>query len=114
MTTSQTVILVNHDGMGHGPTELQHTLIAKYLQILLDDGKFPAAICFYGSGVKLVCEGSPVIEPLRALEAQGVLVIACSTCLNAYGLADKRRVGLAGGMGDIIEAQWRADKVITL
>ncbi len=114
MPASKTVILVNHDGMGHGPTTLQHTLITKYLQILLDDGKYPAAICFYGSGVKLVCEGSPALESLRALEAQGVLVIACTTCLNTYELADKRRVGLAGGMGDIIEAQWRADKVITL
>jgi hypothetical protein len=38
----------------------------------------------------------------------------CSTCLNHFGLSDQRRVGLVGGMNDIIEAQWRADKVITL
>jgi hypothetical protein len=37
----------------------------------------------------------------------------CSTCLNYLKLADQRQVGIVGSMADIIEAQWRADKVIT-
>ena len=41
-------------------------------------------------------------------------LIICGTCLNHYNLADKVQVGVVGGMTDIIEAQWRADKVITL
>jgi intracellular sulfur oxidation DsrE/DsrF family protein len=74
----------------------------------------PAAICFYTDGVKLVVEGSPVLEPLKSLEARGVHLIICSTCLSYFGLEDKVRVGVVGGMTDIIEAQWRAGKVITL
>ena len=31
----------------------------------------PGAICFYTDGVKLVCEGSPILQELLALEAQG-------------------------------------------
>ncbi len=58
--------------------------------------------------------GSPVLEVLRALENKGVTLTICSTCLNHYGLADQVAVGIAGGMTDIIEAQWRANKVITL
>jgi len=61
-----------------------------------------------------VVEGSPLIEQLKALEAKGVHLILCSTCLNHYGLLDKVQVGIIGGMTDLIEAQWRADKVITL
>jgi sulfur relay (sulfurtransferase) complex TusBCD TusD component (DsrE family) len=43
-----------------------------------------------------------------------VRLIVCNTCLNYYGLLDKVRVGIIGGMADIIEAQWKADRVITL
>ena len=71
-------------------------------------------ICFYADGVKLAVEGSPVLESLRALEARGIRLILCGTCLNWFGLTDRLRVGIVGGMTDIIEAQRLADKVITL
>lgn len=111
---STTVILVTRDGMGQADPELQHILAHKYFQLLLDDGKLPAAICFYAEGVRLVCAGSPALEPLRALEQAGVYLIVCTTCLNYLNLVDQRVVGLPGGMSDIIEAQWRATKVITI
>ncbi|MBN1563045.1 MAG: hypothetical protein JXA10_04355 [Anaerolineae bacterium] len=56
------VILVTNDGMGKSDPDLQHTLAQKYFQLLLDDGKLPAVICFYADGVKLVCAGSPVLD----------------------------------------------------
>jgi sulfur relay (sulfurtransferase) complex TusBCD TusD component (DsrE family) len=84
------------------------------LRLLTESNLLPAAICFYTDGVKLVVEGSPVLEQLKLLEARGVHLIVCSTCLNYFGLEDKVQVGIVGGMTDIIEAQWRADKVITL
>jgi sulfur relay (sulfurtransferase) complex TusBCD TusD component (DsrE family) len=55
-----------------------------------------------------------VIEDLKFLEVQGVRLIACQTCLNYFNLIDMVQVGIIGGMGDILEAQWKADKVITL
>ena len=111
---ADTVILVTRDGMGHSDPELQHILAQKYFQLPLDDGKLPAAICFYADGVELVCTGSPALEPLQALSERGVHLIVCSTCLNFLNLADQRVIGVVGGMGDIIEAQWQADKVITI
>ena len=74
----------------------------------------PAVICFYAEGVFLVVEGSPVLETLRSLEAKGVRLVICNTCLNFYELADKVQVGVVGGMTDMIEAQNLAAKVITL
>ena len=114
MPASDTVILINNNGMGKGPLDLQLTLLAKYLELLTLQDELPAAICFYTEGVRLVVEGSPIIEKLQALEGKGVRLIACSTCLNYLGLADKVRVGIVGGMGDILAAQWQAAKVITL
>ncbi len=109
-----TVILVTRNGMGNADAELQHILAGKYFQLLAEHGMLPAVICFYAEGVRLVCEGSPVLEQLRALQAKGVHLVVCKTCLDYLGLADQVRVGLVGGMGDIIDAQWRADKVITI
>lgn len=112
--STATVVLITHNGMGQADETLQHKLIQTYLKLLEDSNTLPAAICFYTEGVKLVARGSPVIEVLRALEARGVHMVICSTCLNYYGLQDQVEVGVVGGMPDIIEAQWRSDKVITL
>lgn len=109
-----TIILAVNYGMGMADEALQLTLFNKYLELLLQNGQLPAAFCFYTAGVKLVCEGSPVLEKLRELEEKNVRLIVCSTCLGYYNLQDKIRVGIVGGMGDILEAQTNADKVITL
>jgi intracellular sulfur oxidation DsrE/DsrF family protein len=108
------LIQVIHDGMGAGDSELQHALLRKYLLLLQENNTLPGAICFYTSGVKMVVESSPVLDVLQSLESQGVRLIICKTCLEHYGLLEKVRVGIVGGMGDIISAQWLADKVITL
>jgi sulfur relay (sulfurtransferase) complex TusBCD TusD component (DsrE family) len=105
---------VIHDGMGAADQALQHTLLRKYLLLLQENHTLPGAICFYTSGVKMVVEGSPVLDVLHALEDQGVRLIVCKTCLDYYGLVERVRVGIVGGMGDIIAAQWLSDKVITL
>ena len=108
------LIQVIRDGMGVADQALQHTLLRKYLLLLQENNTLPAAICFYTSGVKMVVEGSPVLDVLKSLEAHGVRLIVCKTCLDYYGLLEKVRVGIVGGMGDIITAQSLADKVITL
>ena len=114
MSMRDTVILLTNNGMGNGPQDLRLTLIGKYLEILDLQNDLPAALCFYTEGVRLVTEGSPVIDKLRALEQKGVRLIVCSTCLNYFGLLEKIKIGIVGGMGDILAAQMQAGKVITL
>ena len=74
----------------------------------------PSQICFYTDGVKLCMTGSPVLDELRALDARGVELVLCSTCVETFGLRDQVAVGIVGGMGDIIEAITSADNSITL
>ena len=114
MAARDTVILITNNGMGKGPQDLQLTLLGKYLELLDLQNDLPSALCFYTEGVRLVTEGSPVIERLRALEEKGVRLIVCSTCLNYFGLVNNGKIGIVGGMGDILAAQWQAGKVITL
>ena len=114
MSDSDTVILITRNGMGEAEQALQHKLTSTYFKLLDEHNILPGAICFYTEGVQLVVEGSPVLETLQSLEHKGVRLILCSTCLNYFNLIDKVRVGIVGGMGDILEAQQQAGKVITL
>ena len=100
--------------MGFADAALQHKLLDTYLRLLVENDSVPAAICFYTDGVKLVVEVSPFLERLSQIEKKGVRLIICSTCLNYFGLTERVRLGIVGGMPDILEAQINADKVITL
>lgn len=109
-----TVIMVNNNGMGKASEKLQQTLFAKYIELIGQNGELPAAFRFHTDGVKLVCEGSPALEKFHEMEMQGVRLIDCPTHLNYFNLHDKVQTGIVDGMGDIIEAQVKAEKVITL
>ena len=110
-----TILLCTKFGMGQTDLpELGIKLIQKYFSLLIESKSFPEVICFYTDGVKLVTIDSPVLELLKQIETSGVRLIVCSTCLDTMGLADQVQVGIVGGMPDIIEAQIRAGKVITL
>jgi sulfur relay (sulfurtransferase) complex TusBCD TusD component (DsrE family) len=111
---SDAVVLFTRFGMGAGPDALQKALAGKFLALTLASGQLPAKILFYTDGVRLACEGSPVLEQLAKLEAEGVELVLCQTCLDTYGLSDQVKVGVVGGMGDILEALQKAAKVISL
>jgi sulfur relay (sulfurtransferase) complex TusBCD TusD component (DsrE family) len=111
---NDSIILVTSNGMGTADLALQHKLAVKYFELLSQNKELPSAICFYTDGVKLTVTDSPVLDQLKALEAKGVRLIICSTCLDYFGIRDKVQVGIIGGMPDIIEAQTNASKVITI
>ena len=110
----QSVFLFTRYGMGHAEGELPQNLIVKLLSLSLESGKLPGRILFYTDGVRLACTGSPVLDQLRLMEAAGVELILCKTCLDTFGITDSVSVGIIGGMGDILEAIQQADKVISL
>ncbi len=111
---SNTVLVFTRYGMGDAPGELQQLLAGKFLALLNDAAHRPSKMLFYTDGVKLACEGSPVLDQLRAFQARGVELIVCQTCLDYYSLREKVAVGIVGGMPDIIEAMQKAEKVISL
>lgn len=108
-----TLVLFTRNGLGDAPAELQLKLGSIFLN-LLDKEAAPGVIAFYGEGVKLVCDDSPVIEQLRSLVSHGATIVVCQTCLDFFKLRDRVRVGTIGGMGDIVAAMNSADKVISV
>ena len=114
ISTKNTTILVTRNGLGDSQSALQLTLALKYFSLLNENNILPSVICFYTDGVKLAVSGSPVLDQLKELEQKGVHLILCGTCLDSFQLTDQVQVGIVGGMTDIIEAQFRAEKVISI
>ena len=54
----------------------------------------------------------PNKEDLKTLEAEGVEIYTCGTCLNFYDITDKLAVGSITNMYDIVEMMEKAGKVI--
>lgn len=108
------LVVVSAEGMGQADPELQMKVFAKWLELAEENGTLPGAIAFYTRGVKVCCEGSPVLDRLRSMESKGVRLLLCKTCVDAFQLADKVRVGVIAGMGDIQAAQVMAAKVVNL
>ncbi|MBW1700249.1 MAG: DsrE family protein, partial [Deltaproteobacteria bacterium] len=64
------------------------------------------------SGVKLTIAGAKTLPAIQQLEAQGISVLVCGTCLNHFNLLDQKRVGETTNMLDIVTSLQLADKVI--
>ena len=64
------------------------------------------------SGAALACEGSVSLEDLQSMEARGVEILTCGTCLNFYGLTEKLKVGGITNMYSIVEKMTQADRTI--
>ena len=108
------VLTIPGETMGRGDDELGHILIRGFFHALGQTTPQPNTIIFFNSGVKLVVEGSPVLEDLQALCGQGIEILACGTCLGHYGLKDKVLVGEVSNMYTIAETLLRAGKVVDL
>jgi intracellular sulfur oxidation DsrE/DsrF family protein len=65
-------------------------------------------------GVKLACTGSEVLPTLQELEAEGVKVLVCGTCLNHFKLLEQKQVGETTNMLDIVTQMQLADKVVSV
>jgi selenium metabolism protein YedF len=109
------VLAVESELMGRGEhNELGHILIRNLFHVLTEAVSLPDTILFFNSGVKLVVEGSPVLEDLRALAGRGVRMLACGTCLGYYDLKEKVAVGEVSNMHAIAETIMQAARVVSL
>lgn len=109
-----TVYVVSRNGLGQAPEDLQRILAVNFFGLSADSDLSPETVLFYADGVKVACEGSAVVESLRALEKKGTRLILCRTCLDYFGLMDKVAVGSVGKMTDIIAALEEATKVVSV
>lgn len=108
----QVVVVISSLYMGEGEPELGAALMKSYIYALAQQDELPSTILLYNGGVKLACEESPALQDLKSLEAMGVEILACGTCLNFYGITEKLQAGTVTNMYVIAEKMSQANLII--
>lgn len=106
------VAVISSDEMGSGNEELGRLLMKGFIYALTQLEELPETILLYNGGAKLSVEGSQSLEDLKNLEAQGVEILTCGTCLNYYELSERLKVGGVTNMYDIAEKMAGASFII--
>lgn len=106
------IVVVSSDRMGTGNDELGKVLIKGFIYAVTQLDTLPKKMLFYNGGATLTTKGSDSIEDLKSLEAQGVEILTCGTCLDYYHLKDKLVVGGVTNMYSIVESMAEAGKII--
>ncbi|PKN62843.1 MAG: sulfurtransferase-like selenium metabolism protein YedF [Deltaproteobacteria bacterium HGW-Deltaproteobacteria-15] len=108
------MVMIAGDRLGRGDDELGLKLMASFLKTLKEMGPELWRLVLLNNGVKLAVEGSEFVASLLELKDQGVGVFVCGTCLNHFGLMDRKRVGETTNMLDIVTSMQVADQVINI
>lgn len=108
------MVLAGTDRLGTGDDFLGERLMVNFLGTLKEMGRELWTLVLLNAGVKLACSGSEVLETLQELEAVGVQVLVCGTCLTHFKLLDQKKVGETTNMLDIVSHMQLADKVVSV
>lgn len=109
---SSIVVLIANDEIGTGPSELGKILMRSFLKTLKEVEPMPQRMIFLNAGVRLVAEGSDLLDDLAALQGMGIDLAACGTCLDYFHLKERVKVGRVSNMMEIASALLGADKVV--
>ncbi|MEE4242488.1 MAG: sulfurtransferase-like selenium metabolism protein YedF, partial [Desulfopila sp.] len=94
------LVVVTSDRIGRGDDVLGEKLMISYLKTLKELGGELWQLIFVNSGVKLTITDSPVLAELQQYEEDGVIVLACGTCLEHFQLTAEKKVGSTTNMLD--------------
>lgn len=105
------VVVLSNDRLGQGEDELGRVLMKSFLHTLKET-ETPSTLVCLNRGVFLACNGSPVLETLTGLAAQGTEILSCGTCLDYYQLKSELAVGTVSNMYTILERMGAAGRLI--
>ena len=99
--TKKTVVYLNEEYAGSGDVGV--SLLAKFLGALLQVEKPEYVICV-NNAVKITTNRAhPSFKPLKDLEAAGVKILSCGSCLEAYKLVSDLSVGEISNAYEIMQ-----------
>ncbi|MBI2909174.1 MAG: sulfurtransferase-like selenium metabolism protein YedF [Chloroflexi bacterium] len=108
-----TILFISADTIGKGSDELGGILMKTFISTIGQVAAMPRIILFMNNGVKLVTEGSPVLDDLRFLSEQGIDLLACGRCLDYFGIKEKVAVGKVSNMLEIAERLFTAGRIVS-
>ncbi len=106
------VVAVGSNEMGNGAEALGKSLMKAFIFALTKQDYLPETMLFFNSGANLTCEDSDSLADLKELEAQGVEILTCGTCLDFYNLKEKLAVGGVTNMYVIVEKMEKASLIV--
>jgi selenium metabolism protein YedF len=108
------VIIINSEFFGRGDDGLGQRLMGAFLRKLWAREDKPEAIICYNSGVKLMAQGSAVLDAMMGLYDAGVDILACGTCVDFYNLNSDIAAGRISNMDEISSILMSTDSVVTI
>ena len=106
------VVVLSANVMGTGEEKLGRALMKAFVFALTKQDVLPETIVCYNTGAYLSCTGADTLEDLKLLEAEGVNILTCGTCLDFYGIKEQLAVGSVTNMYEIVETMERASTLI--
>ncbi|RCW56227.1 MULTISPECIES: sulfurtransferase-like selenium metabolism protein YedF [Halanaerobium] len=98
------IYFISSDTMGEGNEELGRILIKGFISTIKDLNPLPEKIIFINSGVKLAILEKDIVAALKELEARGVTILLCGTCVDFYDLKTQMQVGEISNMYEIADS----------
>lgn len=105
------LLVVGTDTMGK-EEELGKVLMKAYFETMKTYRQLPHTIFFLNAGVKLTTTNDAIWPVLKEIEAMGVEIYSCGTCLKHYDLEAELKVGHRGTTNHIVEGTKDFDKTV--
>jgi len=106
------LVVLSANVMGGGEEKLGRSLMKAFVFALTKQDQLPETILCYNTGAYLTCEGADTLEDLKSMEAEGVTILTCGTCLDFYGIKERLAVGSVTNMYDIVERMEKAKTIV--
>ncbi len=105
------LLIVGTDVLGK-EEELGRMLMKGFFETMKVTRQLPHTLFFLNAGVRLTTTNEDAVPILRDIEATGVEIYSCGTCLKHYGLEAELKVGRRGTTSHVIEGLQDFDKVV--
>jgi len=96
------LLVIATDTMGKDE-ELGKILMKGFFETMKIYKEIPHTIFFLNTGVRLTATNETMIPIIKELEAMGVEIFICGTCLKYYNLESELKVGFRGTANHIVE-----------
>ncbi len=96
------LLIVGTDTMGK-EEELGKILMKAFFETMKVTKEIPHTIFFLNAGVKLTTIDEDIVPVIKDIEAMGVEIFSCGTCLKHYDLESELKVGYRGTTNHIVE-----------
>lgn len=96
------LLIIATDTMGK-EEELGRVLMKAFFETMKTYRELPHTMFFLNAGVKLTTLDEEIVPILKEIEAMGVEIFSCGTCLKHYNLESELKIGHRGTTNHIVE-----------